>query len=58
MASHHPAKFGGHRQCGSEDAMLLVVEGKNSTYSHLNLPSLFASKGHGMPCSHTRNFRT
>ena len=27
MESHDPAKFGGHGHCGSEDIMLLVVEG-------------------------------
>ena len=26
MVSHHPAKFGGHRQCDSVDIMFLVAE--------------------------------
>ena len=26
MVSHLPAKFGGHRHCGSRDMMFLVVE--------------------------------
>ena len=29
--SHHPAKFGGHRNCGSGDMMFLVIEGQDST---------------------------
>ena len=28
MVSHHPAKFGGHRHCGSGDIMFLVAEEK------------------------------
>ena len=27
---HHPAKFHGHRHCGSGDMMFLVVEGQDS----------------------------
>ena len=30
MISHYPTKFGGHRQCGSEDMMFSEVEGKDS----------------------------
>ena len=58
MVSHHPAKFGGHRHCGSGDTMFLVVEGQDSTCPRLNPPLLFISKAHGMSCSHTRNCRT
>ena len=47
-----------HRHCGSGDTMFLVVEGQDSTCPRFNLPLLFISKAHGMPCSHTRNFRT
>ena len=32
MVSHHPAKFGGHKHCGSGDMMLLVIEGQDSTF--------------------------
>ena len=31
MVSHHPAKFGGHRQCSSEDMTFPLVEGQDST---------------------------
>ena len=47
MVSHHAAKFGGHRHCGSGD-MFLVVEGEDSSCSRLNPPLLFISKGHGL----------
>ena len=57
MISHHPAKFGGLRHGGSED-MFVVVEGQDSTCPRLDPSLLFISKAHGMPCSHTRNFRT
>ena len=30
MESHHPAKFGDHRRCGSGDIMFLVAEEQNS----------------------------
>ena len=30
MESHYPNKFGSHTQCGSEDMMFLIVEGKDS----------------------------
>ena len=33
MVSHHSAKFGGHRHCGSRDIMLLVSEEENSRCS-------------------------
>ena len=36
MVNHHPAKFGGHRQCGSGDIILLVVEEHVSTCFCLN----------------------
>ena len=45
--SHHPAKFSGHRNCGSEDIMLLVVKEQDSIYPCLNPPLLFISKTHG-----------
>ena len=58
MVSHHPATFGGHRHCGSEDMMFAVVEEQDSTCPRLDPPLLFISKAHGMPCSHIQNFRT
>ena len=54
MVSHHPAKFGDHRHCGSGDIMFLVAEEENSRCSHFNPPLLFnplllfISKGHGL----------
>ena len=36
--SHHPAQFGGHRNCGSGDMMFLVVEGQDSTCPRLKPP--------------------
>ena len=33
MVSHHSAKFGGHRHCGSRGIMLLVAEEENSRCS-------------------------
>ena len=47
MVSHHPAKFGDHGHCGSED-MFLVAEKKDSRCSRFNPPLLFISKGHGL----------
>ena len=59
MVSHHPAKFGGHRHCGSGDMMFVVVEGQESTCPRLDSPLLLISNNaHGIPCSHTRIFRT
>ena len=46
MVGHHPAKFVGHRHCGSED-MFLVVEEQDFRCSCFNLPLLFSSKSHG-----------
>ena len=43
MVSHHPVKFGGHRDCYSGDLMCLVVEGLDSS---LIPPLLFISKAH------------
>ena len=43
MVSKQPAKFGGHRQCGSGDIMFLVIDEQDSTYSCLNPPLLFIS---------------
>ena len=54
MVSHHPAKFGDHRHCGSGDIMFLVAEEENSKCSCFNLPLLlnspllYISKGHGL----------
>ena len=48
MVSHHPNKFGGHRQCGSGVLMFLVDEEQDSTCSRLNPSLLFISKGHGL----------
>ena len=31
MLSHHPAKIGGHRHCGSGDMMFIGIEGQDST---------------------------
>ena len=57
MVSHHPAKSVGHKYYGSGDIMFLVVEGQDSTYPRFNPLLLFISEAHGMPCSHTQNFR-
>ena len=52
MVSHHPAKFGDDRNCGSGDLMFLVVQEENSRCSRFNPlllfnpPLLFISKGH------------
>ena len=46
MVSHHPAKFGEHRHCGSGGLMFLVAEEENSRWSRFNTPLLFISKGH------------
>ena len=54
MVSHHSAKFGDHRHCGSEDIMFLVAEEENSRCSRFNppllfnAPLLFISKEHGL----------
>ena len=50
MVSHHPAKYGRGRHCGSGD-MFLVTESKASPGSHLNHPLLFISKTY----ANTRN---
>ena len=41
MVSHHPAKFGGHRHCGSGDIMFSVAKEENSRCSRFNPPLLF-----------------
>ena len=52
MVSHHSAKFGDYRHCGSGDIMFLIAKEKNSRCSHFNPlllfnpPLLFISKGH------------
>ena len=58
MVSQDPAKFGGHRHCGSRDMMLLLAEGQDLTCLHFNPLLLSISKAHGMPDSHTQNVRT
>ena len=40
MVSHHPAKFGDHKHCGSGDIMFLIVEKENSRCSRFNPPLL------------------
>ena len=45
MVSHHPAKFGGHRDCSS-GYMILTAKEENSRCSRFNPPLLFVSKGH------------
>ena len=45
MISHHLAKFGGHRHCGSGDIMSLVPEKEGSRF---NPPLLFISKGYDL----------
>ena len=47
MVSHHPAKFGGYRHCGSGD-VFLVAEEEDSRCSRFNPPLLFISGGHGL----------
>ena len=48
MVNHYPAEFGGHKRCSSQDKMVLVVEGHNSTCFHFNPPLLFISKACNM----------
>ena len=53
MKSHHSAKFGGHRHCGSEDMMFLEVEGQDYICPRFSLPLLFIKeiyiyKGNGL----------
>ena len=38
MVSHHPAKFGGHRHCGS--GVSLVAKEENTRCSRFNSPLL------------------
>ena len=38
IISHHSAKFGDHKQCGSGDKMFLVVGEQDFTCSCLNPP--------------------
>ena len=58
MASHHPVKFSDHVQSDSGNMMLFKIEEQNSTLSRFNLSLLFISRAHGMPWSHTYDFRT
>ena len=48
MVSHHPAKCGGHKHCGSGDIMFLVAEEKNSKCSRFSSSLMFICKGHGL----------
>ena len=48
MEIHHPAKFGCHRHCGSEDIMFLVAEEEDSRCSRFSPPLPFTSKEHGL----------
>ena len=48
MVSIHPAKFGGHRHCGSGDIIFLIAEEEDSRCSRFNPPLLFISKGNGL----------
>ena len=48
MVSHHIAKFGGHRKCGSGDIMFLLVEEQDSTCPLLNPSVLLIAKAHGV----------
>ena len=43
MVSHQPAKFGGNRQCDSEDIIVSVFEEQDSICSYLNWPLQFIS---------------
>ena len=52
LVSHHPAKFGGDRHCGSGDIKLLAGEEEN-----FNPSLLFISKRHGLKES-TRHIRS
>ena len=48
MISHHTAKCGGRRHCGSGIIMLLVAEEQEFTCFRLNLPLRFMYKRHGL----------
>ena len=48
MVSHHTVKFGGHRKCGSDDIMFLLVEGQDSTCPPLNPSILLIAKALGV----------
>ena len=48
MISHHPVKFGGHRNWSSGEIIFLAVEQQDSICCHLNSPLLFISKGHDL----------
>ena len=40
VVSHHPTKFGTHKQGGSKDTMFSVIEEQDATWSLLNLALL------------------
>ena len=48
----------GHNKGSCERSESFVVEGQGSTYPRLCPPLLLISKGRGMLCSLTKNFRT
>ena len=54
VVSHHHAKFGGYRSCGSGD-MLLVVEENDSRWSHFNTSLLSISKRHELKVESIRH---
>ena len=58
MITHHPVRFGDHRQCSIGDIMFVVVEGQDSTFAHLDPPLLFIFKAHSMPCKLIKKFST
>ena len=41
MVSHHHAKFGDHRHCGSGNILFLVAKEENNRCSRCNPPLLF-----------------
>ena len=41
MVSHHPAKFGGYRNCGIGDIVFLFAKEENTRCSRFNPPLLF-----------------
>ena len=49
MVSDHPVKFGGYRQCGSGDIILLVVEEQiHHCWFTGNLSKAYGLKAHGI----------
>ena len=56
MISHHTAKCGGRRHCGSGIIMVLVAEEQEFTCFRLNLPLRFMYKRHGLKAAIEENF--